>query len=811
MDRPHVAHPVQQPPEEVRRVGLGVCLALLAVPGREARRRAIEASRVDEHGGGGRLLEAAANGCGHAELAGELPAQALPEDPPDPLVLALAPGLHVAQVLRQLAEVVGQEGGEVGQVAQLRAPVVLEGLGRLVQGQRIAGVDHCLHGGAQVDPEGAPAEEAGAVAGVLHRVGERQELLVVVERALEELADGDRRQARRTGAHDGQRVVRATGGAAGREPLVAPVLLRGDLQQNRPAARRAFTVGGHRAVQARLVRVEPVHQLGRPLLLVQRARPDEAGVAVVLEPGLPHGAGGDRDPALVPVGLGAHRSDAVDAALTAVGLRCVQTFRLGLAGHVGPPGEAGRQQRAVSLVRERPQQAGELAGPELDLHGQQGAGGPALVALRVADQGQEAGEQEPPDGHRELVPLRHAIGQGLVYGLEGGRAGGRHRQQVVEQGVGAQRLAQGQRLADLAQPEGLLGLEPLPGVVEPVRVQRLLARGRDRGTGARGEQEVGPCHPPFAHDVGSLEGLVEDLAGEGGELVEGVGLGGRADGRRGSGADEVFLGGLEPVLEAPDQAADVGALGSVEGVQLVDDQVAQGFRRVVLPQPPLVGPQQHEVEHLVVGQQDVGRLAAQRLLVLDEVVSPHVRRESLVAAADVQGGADLAAQPLVAVDEAGQSAGLVGRQGVHRVDEDRLHPRGALVPEAVVEDGVEEALGLARAGARGDQRVARRGRASGVELTEGLQLVGIGREPRPDGQWVGFARAGDLEGQAEPQVGAAEQAVGATELSFEGGGEGGVVERQRGQDVVDQRVLELGGDDRRDHGSLPTPRRTNSA
>ena len=47
---------------------------------------------------------------------------------------------------------------------------------------------------------------------------------------------------------------------------------------------------------------------------------------------------------------------------------------------------------------------------------------------------------------------------------------------------------------------------------------------------------------------------------------------------------------------------------------------------------------------------------------------------------------------------------LIRREGVHRIDDDRLDPRRTRLRAAVFEDGKEEALRLARPGARRDQR-----------------------------------------------------------------------------------------------------------
>ena len=66
-------------------------------------------------------------------------------------------------------------------------------------------------------------------------------------------------------------------------------------------------------------------------------------------------------------------------------------------------------------------------------------------------------------------------------------------------------------------------------------------------------------------------------------------------------------------------------------------------------------------------------------------------------------------EPRPRQDLLGQATRLVRRERVHRIDEDRLD---ALAPAALrgamLEHGIQEALGLAGSGARGDERGQRR-------------------------------------------------------------------------------------------------------
>ncbi len=75
---------------------------------------------------------------------------------------------------------------------------------------------------------------------------------------------------------------------------------------------------------------------------------------------------------------------------------------------------------------------------------------------------------------------------------------------------------------------------------------------------------------------------------------------------------------LEPALEATDQACQIRALGAVESMQLIDHQIAQRIRLLPRPQRRIGSADQQEIQHLVVGQQDVRRVLAQGMAVRDD-------------------------------------------------------------------------------------------------------------------------------------------------------------------------------------------------
>ena len=120
-------------------------------------------------------------------------------------------------------------------------------------------------------------------------------------------------------------------------------------------------------------------------------------------------------------------------------------------------------------------------------------------------------------------------------------------------------------------------------------------------------------------------------------------------------------------------------------------------------------------------------MSAHGVAVGDDALGGHqpARTGGTGVAADKQADA----QPVegrYAGDEAGQAPRLIQRQGVHRVDDQRLDAAlaGLTRPRAVVQNGVGKAFGFAAAGARGHQGV--RCQPITGQTLPGLALVRVG-------------------------------------------------------------------------------------
>ena len=252
---------------------------------------------------------------------------------------------------------------------------------------------------------------------------------------------------------------------------------------------------------------------------------------------------------------------------------------------------------------------------------------------------------------------------------------------------------------------------------------------------------------------------------------------------------------MEAIAQAADQAGQIGALGAIKAVELVDDEIAKNTCMVVLPEALHMGLDQQIIQLFVVGEQDVGRRLMQGVLVGDHAGGGHGRGGRVVGGADVETGAQ-PGEGRNGVDEIGDAPRLVGGQGIHRVDQDRLDPPSALgvLLAAVLQEWQEKALRFAGSGAGGHQGVA--GRAWQQPI-KGLLLVEVRREGEGDlGEPI--APGALAKGQGYRHIGPLEQPLAISQETVDQPGKarsGGV---KSGANGVGSYLLQLAGNNGRE-------------
>ena len=129
-------------------------------------------------------------------------------------------------------------------------------------------------------------------------------------------------------------------------------------------------------------------------------------------------------------------------------------------------------------------------------------------------------------------------------------------------------------------------------------------------------------------------------------------------------------------------------------MQLVQDEKAQAIWLILLPKHLVFWAQQQEVEHLVVRQQDVRGRLAERASVINQALA--LSDPTTPFLAHIKARRHAAFQSLIIPEGLCKATRLVGRQRIHRVEQDRLDPSSPFLSlaVAVVEDWVEKALRL---------------------------------------------------------------------------------------------------------------------
>ena len=214
-----------------------------------------------------------------------------------------------------------------------------------------------------------------------------------------------------------------------------------------------------------------------------------------------------------------------------------------------------------------------------------------------------------------------------------------------------------------------------------------------------------------------LKALIEDLPSEAGDGREV--LAPPAQGSTGGDAAQASpLAAHHPVLQPAQQHGDLDARRAVVDVGLVQHDEAPEPPRLAVEELTILGPEQQVLQHGVVGDEDVGRrlthpLAADQLIGQEGLVGELLTDEGFSAGLLLFGLARVAAKSNGGVmgQVPAEALQLVVGQGVHGIEEQRPHARLSqqarlALAQQVIEDGDQESLGLATAGAGGHHHVA---------------------------------------------------------------------------------------------------------
>ena len=122
---------------------------------------------------------------------------------------------------------------------------------------------------------------------------------------------------------------------------------------------------------------------------------------------------------------------------------------------------------------------------------------------------------------------------------------------------------------------------------------------------------------------------------------------------------------------------------------LVDSYVFKRVRVVAPPDTRIMRTHKQVVEHLVVGQQNVGRILDHGIAIGNDVAfAHHTHAFAPSEPAHVQARRHVVAKLVVAIDELGDTLSLIGCQGVHGVYDERLDALFVPMPIAVVDQRI---------------------------------------------------------------------------------------------------------------------------
>ena len=134
------------------------------------------------------------------------------------------------------------------------------------------------------------------------------------------------------------------------------------------------------------------------------------------------------------------------------------------------------------------------------------------------------------------------------------------------------------------------------------------------------------------------------------------------------------FGYLEPGFQPSQEECQIGSLSSIESVQFIHHHIPECALGVLTPQPPVLGPDQQVVEHFIVGEQDVWRIISECGPIGDDTRWSHCHLSPAIPtgpATDEQSHSKPSEQRR-RCDDLREATGLISRQRVHGVDDQRF-------------------------------------------------------------------------------------------------------------------------------------------
>ena len=139
-------------------------------------------------------------------------------------------------------------------------------------------------------------------------------------------------------------------------------------------------------------------------------------------------------------------------------------------------------------------------------------------------------------------------------------------------------------------------------------------------------------------------------------------------------------------------------------MQLIDRDVFQSFRVVILPQKGVFRTHQKIVQHFIVGHQNIWCIIQHRLMICDNAVFTHGTSRCMLLTSDIHTDSNISTEFITAVDQFCDTLCLVCCQSIHRIDNERFNSPFSTMLVAILQDRVKETFGFTGTGASSNQR-----------------------------------------------------------------------------------------------------------